>query len=310
MNTVTITPLRRQIHEQMELRPLPGPRSLTQKVQARALSTLSVVAPALSLDVLYRLYFTPRRYRPSREERLVLEEAAKRTVDVLGRKVRVYAWGDEPDFPWEHAPTKTAWLVHGWSGAAAQMTALVGPLLATGHRVFAFDWPAHGGSAGEQTTVAEAAEILRALTEGSRPRIFGHSLGGSAALIAAARGLDAEAFVLVAPGARLDRYPLRFTRAAGVSDAIGGALRRRLLEEFGEDVIIPGAAPALDRSVGTPALLVHDVDDQEMPHDDSRELAARFIGSQLISTAGLGHRRILRDQPVIDEITRFCSALS
>ncbi len=309
--TITVTPLRRSLSPRTEPRPLRPPRSLGAKVQAHALGTLARVAPALTLDWLYNQYFTPLGYGPSARQREIMGEARFSRARVHGRTIAVYEWGGEPDFPWEQPPAKDAWLVHGWGGAAAQMTSFVRPLCAAGYRVRAFDAPAHGRSSGERTNVAEVAEILLELggrTGDRRPgTIIAHSLGASSALIAAARGLVADAFVFLAPGTSLERYPVRFARAVGVSPALGEALRHRLLAEFGEDVLEPGAAPALDRALGVPALFVHDVDDAEMPHDDSRRLAARWPGARLITTAGLGHRRILEDGPVLEEVQRFLS---
>ena len=304
--TVTVTPLRREINEHAEIKPLPRPRTLSAQLQRGALAALSKVAPALTIDVLYGQYFTPFRYRPRTREREILNDAQRRRVHAAGREVVVYEWGAQPDYPWERRSTKSALLVHGWSGAAAQMTPFVAPLLAAGYSVRAFDWPAHGRSRGAQVNVAEVADVITALArEDAAPVIVAHSLGGSAALISAARGLDASAFVLFAAGARLDRYPLRFAEAVGAGPAHGVALKERLVRELGDDVIAPGHTPLLDRALDVPALFVHDVDDAEMPHEDSRWLASRFHHAHLVSTAGLGHRRILKDAPVLAEVIRF-----
>ena len=58
-----------------------------------------------------------------------------------------------------------------------------------------------------------------------------------------------------------------------------------------------------------PLLIVHDRRDRETSYDDSVELAQTWAGpARLISTDGLGHRRILSDQQVVDEVVRFVSA--
>ena len=98
---------------------------------------------------------------------------------------------------------------------------------------------------------------------------------------------------------------LRFAEAVGAGPAHGVALKERLVRELGDDVIAPGHTPLLDRALDVPALFVHDVDDAEMPHEDSRWLASRFHHAHLVSTAGLGHRRILKDAPVLAEVIRF-----
>jgi hypothetical protein len=45
--------------------------------------------------------------------------------------------------------------------------------------------------------------------------------------------------------------------------------------------------------------------DREVPHDDGQRLAAAWPGSELMTTSGLGHGRILGDASVIDAVVRF-----
>jgi pimeloyl-ACP methyl ester carboxylesterase len=189
------------------------------------------------------------------------------------------------------------------------MTPFVKPLQQAGYSVRAVDWPAHGASAGEQINVSVIADILCELQrQDASETIIAHSLGGSAALLAAARGLDASRLVLIAAGGRLDRYPVRFTRAAGMNDTLGEALRDRLFAEFGNDVMFLGESKALEAAFHIPALFVHDLDDAEMPHEESRSLAGRWgANAQLVSTAGLGHTRLLKDQAVLEEVIAFLS---
>jgi hypothetical protein len=51
-------------------------------------------------------------------------------------------------------------------------------------------------------------------------------------------------------------------------------------------------------------LVVHDTDDREVPYADGRRLAEVF-GARLITTNGLGHRRILYAPEVIDAVVEF-----
>ena len=58
-----------------------------------------------------------------------------------------------------------------------------------------------------------------------------------------------------------------------------------------------------------PLLVVHDRRDRETSHDDSVRLVENWAGpARLISTDGLGHRRLLIDRNVIDETVRFLRA--
>jgi hypothetical protein len=45
-------------------------------------------------------------------------------------------------------------------------------------------------------------------------------------------------------------------------------------------------------------LIVHDLDDEEVPAEDAQSIADGWAGTALHTTRGLGHRRILRDEAV------------
>jgi pimeloyl-ACP methyl ester carboxylesterase len=55
----------------------------------------------------------------------------------------------------------------------------------------------------------------------------------------------------------------------------------------------------------TPLLVVHDRDDNETLWEDGVTLVETWPGARMITTEGLGHRRILRDPAVVEAGTRF-----
>jgi pimeloyl-ACP methyl ester carboxylesterase len=57
-----------------------------------------------------------------------------------------------------------------------------------------------------------------------------------------------------------------------------------------------------------PLLLVHDRQDAETSWADSAAIAQAWPGSRLVTTTGLGHRRILRDPAVVAEVVGFVAA--
>jgi pimeloyl-ACP methyl ester carboxylesterase len=52
-------------------------------------------------------------------------------------------------------------------------------------------------------------------------------------------------------------------------------------------------------------LIIHDRQDVETRYSGGARLAELWPGARLISTDGLGHRRVLRDESVIEESLRF-----
>ena len=57
--------------------------------------------------------------------------------------------------------------------------------------------------------------------------------------------------------------------------------------------------------IARPALIVHDVEDREVPWSEGERYARYWPDSRLLSTQGLGHNRIADDAGVIAAALRF-----
>ena len=62
--------------------------------------------------------------------------------------------------------------------------------------------------------------------------------------------------------------------------------------------------------MNTPLLVVHDRDDRDTFWSEGAALVKAWPGARLMTTEGLGHRRILRDKGVIEDVTQFIDLLS
>jgi pimeloyl-ACP methyl ester carboxylesterase len=259
---------------------------------------LGAVAPALAARALTRLFLTPPRTPPPARERAALARADRFGIEVGGRTLRGFRLGEGP----------AVLLVHGWGGRAGQLAAFAGPLAAAGCAVVGFDAPAHGASSGRVATVPEVAAAIAAVARahGARAAI-GHSMGGAAVAYALSRGLALDAAVLVAAPRAPAGYFDRFCAALDLRPSMREAARRRIERRVGArmaDLDVVAAAPAL----ATPALVVHDRGDGEVPFADGAAIAAAWPGARLLATDGLGHRRLLRDPAVVAEAVAFVVA--
>jgi hypothetical protein len=63
--------------------------------------------------------------------------------------------------------------------------------------------------------------------------------------------------------------------------------------------------PAMARGQRAPMLLFHDRDDAEVPWSDGAAIASAWPGARFVTTVGLGHRKILRDERVVAETVAF-----
>jgi pimeloyl-ACP methyl ester carboxylesterase len=272
----------------------------------RTLGILERVAPAVGATWAERRWFTVPR--AGRRDRLAPPGRPFR-VRVHDRTVAGEVWGEDPgDRP-------VAYLVHGWGGWRGQLEAFAAPLDEAGHRVVAFDALGHGesdaGPSGPgRSNVLELADSLTAVVAAHGPAaiVVAHSLGATATAYAMGDGLAVGRAVFVAPMAD----PLPYTRAFAGRLGFGERIRTRMVRRIERRVGMPLSAfsvPDLARTMATPPLLlVHDREDAEIGWPDSDAIARAWPGARLVTTTGLGHRRILRDPAVVAEVTGFAGS--
>jgi len=144
---------------------------------------------------------------------------------------------------------------------------------------------------------------------GPAAAVVAHSLGATAAAYAMRGGLAVGRAVFVAPMAD----PLPYTRTFAGRLGFGERVRTRLLGRIERRIDLPLSAFAVPAMAGTmptpPLLLVHDGQDAETGWADSEAIARAWPGARLVTTSGLGHRRILRDPAVVAEVTGFVGSL-
>ncbi|AOK32018.1 MULTISPECIES: alpha/beta fold hydrolase [Burkholderia] len=224
------------------------------------------------------------------------------------------ASGDTTDFEgaalvsWQAGAGPTVLLVHGWEASAGAFKRFVPPLVAAGYRVVAIDLPAHGRSAGSRTSIVDGARAVRQLTEHLGPvhAIVAHSIGCAIAVEAMKAGASANAAVLIAPPARYRDYASAFAMQAGLSTDDAKQMVAHLLA-LGVDVASVDTPRAV-QAFGTRALIVHSEDDRVVPVSQGREIAAAWPGARFAAVNGLGHRRILDADEVIDAAVTFIQA--
>jgi pimeloyl-ACP methyl ester carboxylesterase len=215
----------------------------------------------------------------------------------------VWVWGDGP---------QTIVLVHGWSGRGLQLGAFVGPLVASGFRVVTYDSPGHGEAHGRTSSMPAFAATLGAIGRRFGPvsAIIAHSLGSTAAIYALAnRELSPDRVVAISPSARLNAVRERFGEITGFPPKIIDRMRQAFEDRLGFDW--DASEPLqIAPTMPMPLMVIHDSKDSFIPHSEGSELADAWPDGRLITTAGLGHHRILRDPTVIDSVLSFISESS
>lgn len=263
-----------------------------------AVDVADLVSPSLASELALRAFLTPMRAPRPERERALLATATPLPLSAGGLPIAAWSWGP--------ADGPAVLLAHGWAGRGAQLGGVVGDLVARGRRVVTWDAPAHGDSPGQTTTLVAMAEVLRTVAAhvGEVEAVIAHSFGGAATTIALSRGLQVGRAVYIAPlftiGKTVDAFVhgLGLSRAASTDFAHGLAHANLASAEAVEGRVL---AP----SMTAPLLVIHDRDDRDVPYAEGVATAALWPGARLLTTAGLGHRRVLADREVIAAAVDF-----
>lgn len=207
----------------------------------------------------------------------------------------------------------TVLLVHGWGSDSSSMIGLVKPLLALGFQVASFDAPAHGESAGNQTTMTRFVKAVgAAITSLDNVQIIvGHSLGSIAAVAAIAHANPKHAkavkrLVLIASPVSLSTVLERWSDNQQLPPTVVRKIYDHLHLQNGVPVSHWDIS-ALGAAMDVPVLVVHDEHDPVVPQTEAQKLMCSLKNARLVQTSGLGHSRILSAAPVKELITRFIS---
>jgi len=260
---------------------------------------LSAVAPGVAARLAAKLFVTPPRHRRPEAESRALAAARPGVVAVGGRRIRTWSWGHGPG----------VLLVHGWGGRGGQLVPFVPPLLAQGLSVTAFDALGHGDSDGREATLPDLIASLRAVAAAHAPvhGLIAHSVGAAATARTLYEDLRIGAAVFVGPPADLVIASLAFADALGLTRRVRELMQRRIEQRVG----LPWEAFDVTRLAGcqaTPLLVIHDRGDAEVPWQQGAAIAQAWPGARLLTTDGLGHRRILRDDTVIAAAVSFVAS--
>jgi pimeloyl-ACP methyl ester carboxylesterase len=264
------------------------------------LAASRLLFPDLAAAWAERLFLTP----PARNAASAVDllDARDRVISHRGRLIGTWSWGAS-DAP-------AVLLVHGWGGHAAQLRAFVQPLARAGYRVIAYDQPAHGVSDGRLTGLPDFADVLVEVAThyGNVRAAIGHSLGATAAAMALARrALRLDKLVLISPPSDLLGYSRRFARWHWMPERLRRTMQTAIEERYGlpwDELELARLAPRLEAQ----ALVIHDWNDRQVPWKQGAAFAQHWPAAKLITTQGLGHARILRDDAVIDAATAFACA--
>jgi pimeloyl-ACP methyl ester carboxylesterase len=259
------------------------------------------IAPALTARLCLRFFLTPGYPKRPAWEKAILTSAERSSLPFGKHRVAIYRWGKGE---------KKILLCHGWGGRGSQLGAFVRPLIDTGYTVYAFDALAHGESGGKRTDMIEYSDLLAHLVKELGPfnTIIGHSFGAANVVIAKSRHpFSVRKLVLLSCFSDgewvLDRFGDFLNLSPRVLRTLKELHERRRNGSFrwSEMNIAKMATEEL-----IPILFIHDRNDKEVPYSQMQIFSSmKRSNFRFMSTDGMGHRRIMRDEQVVRRVCQF-----
>ena len=262
---------------------------------------LQAVSPSLTTKFAAKLFTTPIRHKlPKREIHMERESFQKSiVVPEIQKEIVVYEYGKSD---------KKVLLVHGWSGRGTQLVKIADELLKLGYMTISFDAPAHGKSKGNYSIMTEFIASILEIEKQYGPFEFaiGHSLGGMSVLNAIKQNFQVKKAVIIGSGDIIQDIIDDFIRKLQLKPEYGIKLRDHFEAKFSGKMDDYSAYKAAEKTE-VPVLIIHDKDDDDVSVKAAYNIQKHLKQSEIMITEGLGHRKILGDEAVIQKITAFIS---
>jgi len=265
-------------------------------------NVLSLVSPRLAGRVAFAFWGRPRgraRIRPT--ELAVHGQARVDRLDIDGSTVVVYAWGDGRN---------PVLMIHGWESRASRFAPYVPLLLGLGFSPVTFDTVGHGDSGGRTNRIVDDRDVIHILHRryGHFSAIIAHSIGVLSAFYGLRTGASASRLVVIGGPSRFGYLADEFSRRLGLRERVQRELHRQVERMYLPETDIwerfsPHHRPA---AVTIPILVVHDEDDEIINYAESGLVMQAYrANAELVTTRGLGHRRVVGDEKVVRRAVDF-----
>lgn len=266
---------------------------------------LDRVAPNQAAALAERLFLTPPKLPRNGNESAMLKTGHRFQVPFRGMKLTAWSWNSSAS----GSPEKsrgTLLFIHGWGGRGGQFYEWITPMVKSGYNVVVMDANGHGDSDGTLSSLPEFRDAILAVGEAIGPlhAIVGHSMGAAAATAAVHNGLQAKKVVLIGSPVSLFEYTDKYTQWLGLSEKSRLRMQARMEKRFQtawHSLTMERIVPLIH----VPGLIVHDRGDREAPYENGMSIHQLWKDSELYTTVGLGHYRVLRSKPVIQRALEF-----
>jgi esterase/lipase len=282
----------KELKPQINYTKIPKPVLITGKL-------LQAISTNLTTKFAIKIFSTPVKFKTPEQEKKMVKNAKKKMVLIpdLQKKIMVYSYGSSK---------RKVLLVHGWSGRGTQLYKIADTLLENGFMTISFDAPAHGQSTGKTTMMSEFITSIKHLEKiyGPFELAIGHSLGGMAVLNSVKQGLQIQKAISISAGCVITDIIKKFVDKLELKPALVSKIKTNFYKKFGEDIDNYSANLAAKKVI-IPTLIIHDANDNDVHVSCAHNIRQNLQHGELLITHNLGHRRILKDDFVMEQIMKF-----
>ncbi|MDG1723535.1 MAG: alpha/beta hydrolase [Flavobacteriaceae bacterium] len=268
----------------------------------QSLRLIERFSPEMGMRVAAHIFSKPLKFKLPEKERKALVHCHPELVTVPEINETIMC------FEWKNKGEKVL-LAHGWSGRGTQLYAIAESLHKKGYHVISFDAPAHGKSTGKITNMLQWGVAIKTLNNhyGEFDIYIGHSLGSMAILKYCEQASNAKKIITIGSGDQMRTIFDNFIMSVGLKPKTSERMKTYFQDKYNININEYDASYVV-RQQQTPTLIIHDEDDLDINVSCAKNIHKQHPNATLMVTKGLGHRRILRDEKVIQKILSFIQA--
>jgi len=276
-------------------------QQLAQSYYIGKIKTLSLVSKRKAARFAFDFFCWPvTRMKYERTGYLKKAEMLQMNLDGL----------DTKGYRWNKGGHRKVYIAHGFRSSAANFTHIAKRLVDKGYEVVVFDAPGHGMSDGKRITAIIYKKFIERIN-----KLFGpfdgyvcHSFGGLAVSLAVAEISDNEStrIALVAPASDIKSLSEMFFSQMKIADSKVRQYFFEEIEKIGQNKIEWFTIKRSLTTIKGKVLWIHDAGDKITPVKDAHIVQQLdFSNVNFIFTDGLGHRKIYRDERIVEQVVNF-----
>ena len=272
--------------------------NIIPKIVGFLINIISLFSSRLAALIALKLFSTPKKGHIKKSEVDFLDSAFREEIKYDNLSIMTYRWLGKKD---------TIILAHGWESNSFRWKQLIETLKPFDYNIIALDAPAHGSSGGNNFNALLYAECIHVVAKKFNANIIiGHSVGGMAAVFFQHKYqlTSINKLILLGAPSNFTGVFKRYTKMMGYHNRVINQMNQLVLERYNQ---LPEyfSAAKFSEQFTIDGLLIHDIKDRIIPHNDAEDFKTLYKNAKLISTEGLGHS--LASETVNDHILAFIS---